>query len=80
MTGSFRGDAGTGDSNGGMTAAREAEHRLESSSRKQRVIELMRGGARILGDARRVSDLLAMLDHFPAWFPVATHEMKFGEK
>ena len=44
------------------------------------VVELMRGGARILGDARRVSDLLAMLDHFPAWFPVATHEMKFGEK
>ena len=41
--------------------------------------ELERDGARILGDTGRVSDLVAMLDHFPAWFPVATHEMKFGE-
>ena len=41
--------------------------------------ELERGGARILGDARRVTDLVAMLDHFPAWFPVATHDRKFGE-
>ena len=42
--------------------------------------ELKRGGARIVGNARPVSDLLAMLDHFPAWFPVATHGMKLGEK
>ena len=41
--------------------------------------ELERDGARILGDIGRMSDLVAMLDHFPAWFPVATHEMKFGE-
>ena len=41
--------------------------------------ELERDGARILGDTGRVSDLVAMLDLFPAWFPVATHEMKFGE-
>jgi len=41
--------------------------------------ELKRDGAGILGDTGRVSDLVAMLDHFPAWFPVATHEMKFGE-
>lgn len=41
--------------------------------------DLERDGARILGDARRMADLVAMLDHFPAWFPVATHDWKFGE-
>ena len=44
------------------------------------LVELKRGGARTSGDARVVSDLVAMLDRFPAWFPVATHGMKFGER
>ena len=44
------------------------------------LVELKRGGSRTSGDARVVSDLVAMLDHFPAWFPVATHGMKFGER
>ena len=38
--------------------------------------ELERGGARIAG---ALTDLAEMLDHFPPWFPVATHGMKFGE-
>ena len=42
--------------------------------------ELERGGARILGEAGLLRDLVEMLDHFPAWFPVATHGMKFGEQ
>jgi alkyl sulfatase BDS1-like metallo-beta-lactamase superfamily hydrolase len=41
--------------------------------------ELEVSGARILGDASVVSGLLAMLDDFPAWFPIATHDLKFGE-
>ena len=39
--------------------------------------ELERGGARIAG---ALADLAKMLDHFPPWFPVATHAMKFGEE
>ena len=39
--------------------------------------ELERGGARIAG---ALADLAKMLDHFPPWFPVATHGMKFGEE
>ncbi len=42
--------------------------------------ELERGGARIAGEAGVLSDLAEMLDHFPPWFPVATHGMKFGEE
>ena len=41
--------------------------------------ELVQGGARITGDAGLVRQLVEMLDHFPPWFPVATHGMKFGE-
>ena len=41
--------------------------------------ELAQGGARITGDAGLVRHLVEMLDHFPPWFPVATHGMKFGE-
>ena len=39
--------------------------------------ELERGGARIAG---ALAGLAKMLDHFPPWFPVATHGMKFGEE
>ena len=42
--------------------------------------ELERGGARIAGEAGAFSDLAEMLDHFPPWFPVVTHGMKFGEE
>ena len=42
--------------------------------------ELERGGARIAGEAGALADLAEMLDHFPPWFPVATHAMKFGEE
>ena len=42
--------------------------------------ELERGGARIAGEAGAFSDLAQMLDHFPPWFPVVTHGMKFGEE
>ena len=42
--------------------------------------ELERGGARIAGEAGALADLAEMLDHFPPWFPVATHGMKFGEE
>ncbi len=42
--------------------------------------ELERGGARIAGEAGALADLAKMLDHFPPWFPVATHGMKFGEE
>ena len=42
--------------------------------------DLEASGARILGDASLVSSLLDMLDHFPAWFPIATHDLKFGER
>ena len=42
--------------------------------------ELERGGARIAGEAGALADLAKMLDHFPPWFPVATHAMKFGEE
>ena len=41
--------------------------------------ELEQGGAHILGEAGLLADLAQMLDHFPPWFPVATHGMKFGE-
>ena len=41
---------------------------------------LEQGGARIIGEAGLLRDLAEMLDHFPAWFPVATHGMKFGEQ
>ena len=41
---------------------------------------LEESGARISGEAGLLSDLVAMLDHFPLWFPVATHGMKFGEE
>ena len=41
--------------------------------------ELEQGGARVTGQAELLCGLMAMLDHFPAWFPVATHGMKFGE-
>ena len=40
---------------------------------------LEESGARISGDAGLLRDLVEMLDHFPLWFPVATHGMKFGE-
>ena len=43
------------------------------------LVELEASGARILGDASVVSGLLAMFDGFPAWFPIATHDLKFGE-
>ena len=42
--------------------------------------ELERGGGRIAGEAGVLADLEEMLDHFPPWFPVATHGMKFGEE
>lgn len=42
--------------------------------------ELEQGGARIIGEAGLLHDLAEMLDHFPAWFPVATHGMKSGEQ
>ena len=42
--------------------------------------KLEQGGARITGEAGLLCDLAEMLDHFPAWFPVATHGMKFGEQ
>lgn len=42
--------------------------------------KLEQGGARIIGEAGLLCDLAEMLDHFPAWFPVATHGMKFGEQ
>ncbi len=41
--------------------------------------ELRESSARIQGDASVVSRLLAMLDHFPAWFPIARHDPKLGE-
>jgi alkyl sulfatase BDS1-like metallo-beta-lactamase superfamily hydrolase len=41
--------------------------------------ELEESGARILGDATVVAKLLDKLDHCPAWFPIATHDLKFGE-
>ena len=43
------------------------------------LVDLEASGARILGDASVVSGLLAMLDDFPAWFPIATHDLKFVE-
>lgn len=41
--------------------------------------ELEQSGARILGDSAVLPNLLALLDHFPAWFPIATHGKKLGE-
>ena len=41
---------------------------------------LLSQGARTTGDASILTRLAAMLDHFPAWFPVATHGRKFGER
>ena len=41
--------------------------------------KLEQDGARISGDAGVLSGLVEMLDHFPPWFPIATHGMKFGE-
>ncbi|MGI9475323.1 MAG: alkyl/aryl-sulfatase [Hyphomicrobiaceae bacterium] len=34
----------------------------------------------IHGDENVVADLLAALDTFPAWFPIARHDLKFGER
>ena len=34
---------------------------------------------RISGKEQAVRDLLDMLDDFPPWFPIATHDFKFGE-
>ena len=42
--------------------------------------KLEQGGARITGEAGLLCALVEMLDHFPAWFPVATHGTKFGER
>tara|TARA_B100000497_G_C7242168_1_gene175687 strand:- start:78 stop:251 length:174 start_codon:yes stop_codon:yes gene_type:complete len=35
---------------------------------------------RIEGDATILSCLEKLLDDFPAWFPITTHDLKFGEK
>ena len=40
---------------------------------------LEESGAKISGEAGLLRDLVEMLDHFPPWFPVATHGMKSGE-
>lgn len=40
---------------------------------------LEQSGARIIGDTATLPNLLALLDHFPAWFPIATHGEKSGE-
>ena len=34
----------------------------------------------ISGDVDVLTDLLGLLDHFPHWFPVVTHEYKFEEQ
>jgi alkyl sulfatase BDS1-like metallo-beta-lactamase superfamily hydrolase len=34
----------------------------------------------VAGDVQVVTELLGLLDHFPHWFPVATHDYKFEEK
>ena len=44
------------------------------------LVEPEASGARILGDTSVVSGLLALLDDFPAWFLIATHDLKFGER
>jgi alkyl sulfatase BDS1-like metallo-beta-lactamase superfamily hydrolase len=41
--------------------------------------ELKQSDSRILGDESVVIRLVEMLDHFPAWFPIATHDLKFEE-
>ena len=35
--------------------------------------------ATFTGDKQLLFDLAALLDIFPAWFPIATHALKFGE-
>jgi alkyl sulfatase BDS1-like metallo-beta-lactamase superfamily hydrolase len=31
------------------------------------------------GDKTVLSSLAELLDMFPAWFPIATHDLKYGE-
>jgi len=35
---------------------------------------------KIIGDISVLNKLVDLLDKFPAWFPIATHDLKFGEK
>lgn len=41
--------------------------------------ELQQGGARITGDRGVLESLFGMLETFPVWFPVSTHDPKPGE-
>jgi alkyl sulfatase BDS1-like metallo-beta-lactamase superfamily hydrolase len=41
--------------------------------------ELAVNGVRFKGDAAQVANLLAMMDQFPAWFPIASHGLKYEE-
>lgn len=41
--------------------------------------ELRSRGAEILGDESVLDTLFAMLDDFPSWFPIASHDLKPGE-
>ena len=34
---------------------------------------------KIVGDTQVLKKLCKMLDNFPAWFPIATHDLKFEE-
>ena len=43
------------------------------------LIELTASGAEIAGDADRLETLIGMLDTFPRWFPIATHDAKYEE-
>lgn len=40
--------------------------------------ELKEGSARIDGGPAALSSLAGFLDQFPLWFPIATHDRKFG--
>ena len=42
--------------------------------------QLKKSGAKVRDEIQCIPDLMDMLDHFPPWFPVATHDMKPGEE
>jgi alkyl sulfatase BDS1-like metallo-beta-lactamase superfamily hydrolase len=41
--------------------------------------EISGEGVSMIGDPSRLAELASLLDSFPAWFPIATHDQKFGE-
>ncbi len=62
-----------------VTVSLKREQLSELAIGQLSLSELLDGGAAIDGDDAGLRQLFAMLDDFPPWFPVASHDLKQGE-